>query len=268
MDLLAPATDNDIAVTLSAARPAGANHERTSTDKQAGDDMKINSIMTVRELAEYIRLHERHAPDTEYFGSERRMKEELDSIPMAAADLRLQQQIMESSDADLDMLIGSADRPLPLSQLTNEMLIDLHCEADSRNKALSRLAKLAAWGGVTSSYEDTYLELERRENLQPTVIGQGVAIPHSRFPNSRIFRQPSLIIARSVCGVDFGSGDGQKVHLMFMPCAPTPYMHMRMLAQIAKLIHIPNVIHRFINTTEKRHILLIIKAFEHLKVIS
>ena len=230
--------------------------------------MKINAIMTIRELADYIRLHEHRAPVTEATSGGRGIRDEQEFLSLAVADLRLQQTIVESPDQDLDMLIHSADHPIPLSHLTDETLIDLHCEAGSRNKALSRLAKLAVAAGAATSYEEFYLELERRETLQPTVISRGVAIPHSRFPNARLFRTPKLIIARSACGIDFGATDGHKVHLMFVPCAPSPYMHMRMVAQIAKLLHIPHLIERFRNTTEVRHVLLIIKAFEQLQGLS
>lgn len=230
--------------------------------------MRSSAIMTVRELANYIRLHENQRPDNTVAANYRGIRDEADFIPLAVADLHLQQKIIDSPDPDLDILIHSSKQPVPLSQLTNEALIDLHCEAGSRNKALSRLAKLAAANGLATSYEEMYLELERRENIQPSVITRGVAIPHSRFPNDRLFPKAGLIIARSACGIDFGAAGGHKVHLMFVPCAPTPYMHMRMLAQIAKMLHIPNLITRFRNTTEKRHILQIINAFEQLNVLS
>ena len=74
-----------------------------------------------------------------------------------------------------------------------------------------------------------------------TAIGQGIAIPHSRFPHRLLFRSAKLVIARSSLGVNFGAADGQKAHLFFMPCAQDTFTHVRMLAAIAKMLHIPGI---------------------------
>ncbi|MBZ0166610.1 MAG: PTS sugar transporter subunit IIA [Candidatus Omnitrophica bacterium] len=229
--------------------------------------MTPNQIMTVRELAEYLKLHEREdseKPDTA--GSFSFMTNDPGSNPLCNSDDYLQQKIMDSKDPELDLLINSGDHPIPLSKMIDESLIDLNFQAKSRNQALSQLAKLATLGRP-STYEETYLELERRENISSTAIGNGVAIPHSRFPNNQDSKHPKLIIARSACGVHFDAQDNKKIFLFIMPCAPNHYMHLRMLAQIAKLLRIPNLLTRFKNTTEKRHILSIIHAFEQLKVL-
>lgn len=225
--------------------------------------MENNQVLTVRELAEYIRLHERYvATLDEYSEYMQFMSSGQWKFELASVDHYLQKRLMESNNEDLDLVISSGDHPMPLSCMTDEALIDLDFRADNRNKALSKLAKMASQIKAASSYEELYLELESREKILSTAMGNGIAVPHSRFPHQLMYRQPKLIFARSAAGVDFGAPDNKKVHLFFMPCAPTQYIHLRMMAQIAKLLHEPKLIEQLKSTTKKEDVLPIIRAFE------
>ena len=231
--------------------------------------MNEKNILTVKELANYIRFHEGHLKPLKenYDYSGLIMNNGVWRLKLASADCRLQKELIESNDDDLDLLIHSKNKPRPLSSMIDETLIDLDFYADNRSKALSKLAKMASSARVCSSYEELYLELDNRERLLSTAIGNGVAIPHSRFPHQLIYDKPKLIIARSSSGVNFGAPDGKKVHLFLMPCAPTQFVHFRMIAQIAKLLHIPNVLERFRNIKKKGDFKLVVQAFERLNIL-
>lgn len=225
--------------------------------------MKEKDILTVRELAEYIRIHERTAviPDdqSDYL---KFMADGQWQFELASVDHYLQQKFLESSNEDLDLIISSNNQKTLLSKITDETSINMDFQASNRNKALSNLAKMASLIRIASSYEELYLELESREKLHSTAIGNGVAIPHSRFPHQMIYKMPRLIIARSTAGVDFSPSDHQRIHLFFMPCAPTQFIHLRMMAQIAKLLHSPNFIEKMKKAKNKNEILSIIREFE------
>lgn len=230
--------------------------------------MNTHSILSLRELADYIRLHENDAGTMDVNDDCLKFKDTGQwKLELASVDHILQQKLIASRDEDLDLLIKSSDKGMPLSGMTDETLIDLDFHAETRNKALSNLAKMASAARIASSYEEMFLELESREKLCSTAIGNGIALPHARFPYRMIYREPKLIIARSALGVDFGAPDKKRVYLFFMPCAPTQFIHLRMMAQIVKLLHIPNVIERFKNTAKKRDIPLIIRAFEQLQIL-
>ncbi len=102
----------------------------------------------------------------------------------------------------------------------------------------------------------------RREQLLSTAIGQGVAIPHPRFPDKLTFKEPHIIIARSKVGVDYDAPDNKKVHLFFLPCGQSQFVHLRLVAKISKLLHIPNVIKRFMKVECAQDIIQILIAFE------
>jgi len=77
--------------------------------------------------------------------------------------------------------------------------------------------------------------LLERERLGSTGIGDGVAIPHGKFPG---ITQPSISFGRSRKGLDFDSMDGEPTHLFFLLVAPenSASIHLKALARIAKIL--------------------------------
>ncbi len=77
--------------------------------------------------------------------------------------------------------------------------------------------------------------LDRRESLQSTGIGNGVAIPHGK-----VDKLGSLVacVGRSVEGVDFQSLDGITTQLFFTLFIPSGEhgLHLKALARISRLL--------------------------------
>jgi len=82
--------------------------------------------------------------------------------------------------------------------------------------------------------------LLRREKLQSTGIGDGVAIPHGKTD-----AVPEIIacVGRSGRGVDFQSLDGAPTHLFFTLLVPEGHhgMHLKALARITRLLKVAEV---------------------------
>lgn len=72
-----------------------------------------------------------------------------------------------------------------------------------------------------------------REELMPTGIGNGVAIPHARIDG---ITKPIIAVGISEMGIDFGSRDGMLSHLIFLILTPIddPSIQLELLADIAK----------------------------------
>ena len=77
--------------------------------------------------------------------------------------------------------------------------------------------------------------LDRREKLQSTGIGQGIAIPHGR---TELVSNVTACFGRSVTGVDFQSLDGQPTHLFFTLLVPEDAQgtHLKVLARLSRLL--------------------------------
>jgi nitrogen PTS system EIIA component len=232
------------------------------------DFMEENIIMTTKEVADYIKVNEKTVLKLAQYG-------ELPAVKigsqwryhLTAVDQYLQKQLVEALDDDLDLIIKTKEHPIPLSRLVDERWIDLNMPASSKKKVLSQLARMAHAARLTPSYEGLYIELEEREKMLSTAVGRGVAIPHPRIPSYLLFKEPHIIIAKVKAGVDFDAPDKQKVYLFFMPCAPSEYVHVRLIAKISKLLHIPDVIERLKNSTETKDVIQILMAFEQLQIL-
>ena len=230
--------------------------------------MEQNKVLTTKEVAEYIKLNEKTVLKLAQYG-------ELPAVKMgnqwrfhlASIDQYLQKQLMESSDEDLDTVIRTKDRPLPLSRLVEPQLIDMQLKAANKKQVLSQLAKIAQAAWITPSYESLYVALEEREKMLSTALGQGIAVPHPRTPHQSLFKDPHIIIARTNIRIDFDAPDGNQVNLFFLPCAPSEYVHVRLMAKIAKLLHMPGVISQLKSVIKTEDVMKILMAYDQAQML-
>jgi nitrogen PTS system EIIA component len=74
-----------------------------------------------------------------------------------------------------------------------------------------------------------------REELMPTAIGRGIAIPHPRNPIVTDINSASVSICYLEKPVDFGSLDNQPVETLFILLTASPKMHLAILSKISYL---------------------------------
>ncbi|MDR1612825.1 MAG: PTS sugar transporter subunit IIA [Planctomycetota bacterium] len=120
--------------------------------------------------------------------------------------------------------------------ITQERIIE-NLSATTKPEVITEMTDLLfSQGAVNPNLREGVLTaLFHREDLQSTAIGQGLslAIPHAKHPGVR-----GLIgvLGRSREGVDYGSPDGQRVHLFFLLLSNREYAdrHLEALAYISK----------------------------------
>jgi nitrogen PTS system EIIA component len=83
--------------------------------------------------------------------------------------------------------------------------------------------------------EDILLALMRREELMPTAIGNGIAIPHPRNPIVTDPNSASVSICYLEHPIDFHALDGMPVRTLFILFTATPRMHLEVLSKISHL---------------------------------
>jgi len=103
---------------------------------------------------------------------------------------------------------------MTLSELLSEDRIVLDFKAKNREEALAELVRL-----VDDDVDRDALlsELQEREELGSTGVGNGVALPHARLDAVQV---PTVAFARAQKPVDFGAIDGSPCHLFFLVVAP------------------------------------------------
>ncbi|HSV43308.1 MAG TPA: PTS sugar transporter subunit IIA [Candidatus Bathyarchaeia archaeon] len=103
-----------------------------------------------------------------------------------------------------------------------------------------------------------------REELGSTGFGDGIAIPHARYPI--VTHIPNVIV--SICfaeeSVDFGALDGKPVHCLFTVISPTVRSHLKTLSRIAYVLQNPQVKEAIVNQKSREAILTEIEKAEQL----
>ena len=116
--------------------------------------------------------------------------------------------------------------------------IHLDVPSQSKKRVLEEAATLLSGGGDAEFTESIFERLLERERLGSTGLGEGVALPHARMPGIHKTRGVFLTLAEPV---DFDSGDGQPVDLVFALLVPEDATeeHLKLLAELARLFHDP-----------------------------
>lgn len=147
-----------------------------------------------------------------------------------------------------------------------------HCildlKAETREAAIEEIARACSreTSGVTDA--DLFLkDILSREQLGSTGIGFQAAIPHARTTAVNDF---VIGIGRSVKGIEFGSVDKEKVHLIFLMGANPEglNLYLRMLAQVSRFIMDKSFRQKLLNASTSEEIVDIFRSQEALLAAS
>lgn len=139
--------------------------------------------------------------------------------------------------------------------------IILDVKNEEKVAVIKELAQILIEKNIITQPEEFYTAVLKRENLESTGIGQGVAIPHAR---SSVVKNISVIFGRSQKGVDFSSLDNLPSHLIFLIAAPedkkTEYI--MTLARLSKLLRKNDARSRLLNAQSPQEIVQTIIDYE------
>jgi len=115
----------------------------------------------------------------------------------------------------------------------NHILLDL--KAKDKKAVLEELAEVITDCEPSLDRSSLVRVLLERERLGSTGIGEGVAIPHGKFPG---ISRPIISFGRSRKGLDFECMDGGPAYIFFLLVAPenSASVHLKALAKIAKIL--------------------------------
>ncbi len=127
-----------------------------------------------------------------------------------------------------------------LSSYLRKELIRLNQEILSKDEVLKFIAELLFEEGFVKHKEKVYEELKKREDIQSTGIGNGIAVPH--FLSS--LKEPLVGLITLQKAIDFQSIDKKPVNFLFFTAAPDPNLHLRMLARLARLVKATKIVRK------------------------
>ncbi|WP_175059567.1 PTS sugar transporter subunit IIA [Thermococcus sp. 2319x1] len=121
--------------------------------------------------------------------------------------------------------------------LFREELIKMELEGKNKREVILELIELLHEYRVVKDKEEFFKDVWAREQITPTGVGFGIAIPHAK---SKAVKAPAVAVGKSEKGVDFDAIDGKPVHLVFLIGVPenASDLHLEILSSLSrKLIH-------------------------------
>ncbi len=104
--------------------------------------------------------------------------------------------------------------------------------AKTRASVLREMSALAGKTGRVWDAQGLLKGLEAREELCSTGLPGGLAILHTRNPESYLFESTFLVLGRTVQPIGFGAPDGGATDLFFLLACPDDRLHLHTLARL------------------------------------
>jgi len=113
-----------------------------------------------------------------------------------------------------------------------------HSDVSARTKPsiLKELTNIALDTYLLTDSDLLLKLLKEREEELSTGMNKGVAIPHPAIHPPYLFLESFMIVAKTVSFIPFGSLDGEKTDIFFMPCAISDEEHIFMLSRLASML--------------------------------
>jgi len=141
---------------------------------------------------------------------------------------------------------------MELTDILSEESVVVCTGLKTKREVLEKLAQQAA--EVTGQAAEPVFEaLSDREALGSTGLGNGIAIPHGKFPG---LSGVTAVFARLDQPVDFDSVDDQPVDLVMMLLAPlgAGADHLKALARVARILRTDAVVDQLRRTLDPKKI--------------
>lgn len=137
----------------------------------------------------------------------------------------------------------------------------LDIKSEEKVAVIKELTQILIDKNIIADPEAFFDAVLKRENMESTGIGLGVAIPHAR---TGAVKNIAVVFGRSPKGVDFSSLDGQPSNLIFLIAAPedkkTEYI--MTLARLSKLLRKSEARTRLLNAQNPQEVIQTVIDYE------
>ena len=122
-----------------------------------------------------------------------------------------------------------------LTDVLNEDYINISLSGTNRDECIKELINKLATAQTITSTDNIFDAVLEREKIMTTGVGNGIAIPHCKHPDSPEF---SVCLGIQQKGVDFQSIDKKDVTIIFLLVGPenNPGLHIKLLSRISRLM--------------------------------
>ena len=148
---------------------------------------------------------------------------------------------------------------MEITSLINEELIVLDLEASNQLEVIEHLASLLEKQERIESKSAFVQGVLDREAEFTTGFGNGIAIPHCKNPT---VKKASIVIGRTIKGIDWNSLDGLEVSFVIMlaiPPSESGTTHLQILSTLSSKLIDPDFRSRLMNAKDKQEILMLLE---------
>ena len=194
-------------------------------------------LMTIKQLASYLKLNERTivklvadgALPGVKIGNQWRFRK-------AMIDTWLDDQMLGVAPRFVEeQKVAVSREMLELSSCFQPEQIIPELQAKTKTSVIEELAGFAARLGLVRDQAWFVGALIQRENIMPSATGNGVAFLHTVRRNPQQVVRPFMILGRSREGVDFDSLDGNPTNLFFVLGLKIEELHLPWLAKLSQM---------------------------------
>jgi len=220
--------------------------------------------MTLKEVAERIRLNEKTVGRMAQRGEIPALKVARQwRFDRAAVDSWVQTRgTPAAAHQPLPPEATGIPEPVTVAGALAADRIKLDMKAADRDGALRELVDLVIDPKETRLSEMLFDALKAREDLCPTCISEGVAIPHSRNALVGLVDRAVLAYGRHPAGIDFGAPDGVPVRHFFLLCAPNVREHLQLLSRLTRMLRQPEFLSKLAAAPQPADVLALIADTE------
>ncbi len=137
-------------------------------------------------------------------------------------NIPLSEKILSLAGSDIPVsLSGLINRGGIIYNIPGNNTVELLTGAVNRMKLPSEVNKT-----------DVLASLIEREEMMPTGVGRGIAIPHPRNPIIADVDHESITVCSLASPVDYGSVDGKPVHTLFIILSANAKRHLEILSKL------------------------------------
>lgn len=204
---------------------------------------RLNEVMTLADLAEYLHLSEKtllrmcqkgEIPATKIASQWRFMR------PVIRDWLAGQMQTMQS--VELEGIAQHGREVLPLHELVRGDLVSMDIEPGAKEAVLKQLVGPLSNSGFARRPSVLLDGLMERERMMTTAVGHGIAMPHPRRPIAGMFPEPAVAVGICPEGANFEAVDDRLVHLFFLICSTREEIHLQLMAKVSWLCRRANTV--------------------------
>lgn len=173
----------------------------------------------------------------------------------AVVDDWLARQMQKVDSEDLLSVILTKTDLIPLPKLIGPGRILLNIRPGPKEDVLAQLTVPLVDASLLFDPDSFAAELLERESIVPTIIRDGVAVPHVRDHERSGVQEDCMVLGVCRDGTDFDALNGMPTHIFFLICARAATSHLRMLAKISLMLRRADMVEEMLACNSERQMM-------------